>query len=164
MAKVAQSAHIPLAPVRLWELMRDLDRRPQWDPSVRELTRAARLVPDGATILHYTAPLALGLTWRWEGEYVTFDPPERSAVRMLHGSALRPFRQLAGSWTLTPDGPGTLLRISVQFEPRLRLLEGLLARRVSKIVDDSLARLGRLAAGFAAPSHASLHVKARGSA
>ena len=146
MAKVSQSAHIPLVPARLWELMRDLDRRPQWDPSVCELTREARSGGNGATILHYTAPLALGLTWRWEGEYVTFDPPERSAVRMLHGSAFRPFRQLTGSWTLRPDGHGTLLRISVQFKPRLWLLEGLVARRVSKVMADSLVRLRRLVA------------------
>jgi hypothetical protein len=150
MAKVAQSAHSPLAPARLWALMRDLERRPQWDRSVCELTREARLVPNGATILQYTAPLALGLTWRWEGGYVTFDPPARSSVRMLRGSALRPFRQLAGSWTLRPDGQGTLLRISVQFEPRLRLLEALVARRVSKITSDSLVRLGRLAADMSA--------------
>lgn len=96
-------------------------------------------------ILRYAAPLALGMIWRWEGEYVTFDPPARSAVRMRHGSALRPFRKLAGSWTLRPDGEGTLLRISVQFEPRVRLLEGLMARRVSRITADSLVRLRRLA-------------------
>jgi len=150
MAKVTQSAHIPLAPVRLWTLMCDLERRPQWDRSVRELTREARLDPAGDTVLRYTAPLALGLTWRWEGEYVTFDPPARSAVQMLHGSALRPFRQLAGSWTLRPDGQGTLLRISVRFEPRLRLLEGLMARRVSTITADSLVRLRRLASDMPA--------------
>jgi ribosome-associated toxin RatA of RatAB toxin-antitoxin module len=97
-----------------------------------------------AAILRYTAPLMLGLTWRWEGEYISYNPPERSAVRMQWGSMFRPFRKLAGSWILTPEEQGTLLKITVQFEPRIPLFEGLVTRRVSRVTTESLIRLRKL--------------------
>jgi ribosome-associated toxin RatA of RatAB toxin-antitoxin module len=144
MAKVTHSTYIPLAPDKLWNLMCDLDQRPKWDPSVLTLKREGEGTPHRQPTLYYTAPLAFGLTWSWEGEYVVLDPPEQSAVRMRRGSFLRPFRQLAGSWRLTPDGSGTKLQIIVNFEPRVALLAPLMARRVSKVTTESLRRLAAL--------------------
>lgn len=144
MAKVVRSTHIPLPPDQLWDIMRDVNTRPRWDVSVCRLEREDGVDTNGAAILRYTAPLVLGLTWRWDGEYISYHPPERSAVRMQWGSMFRPFRQLAGSWILTPDEQGTLLKITVQFEPRIRLLEGLMTRRVSRVATESLTRLRQL--------------------
>ena len=144
MAKVTHSAYLPVAPDKLWHLMCDLDQRPKWDPSVRTLKREHAGAPGDRPTLYYTAPLLLGATWSWEGEYVVLEPPEQSAVRMRWGSFLRPFHQLAGSWRLTPDGSGTRLQITVNFEPRIPLLSTLISRRVSKITAESLRRLAVL--------------------
>ena len=144
MAKITHSTYISIAPDKLWDLMCDLDQRPKWDPSVRTLKRESEGDPHRHPTLYYTAPLAFGLTWSWEGEYVVLDPPEHSAVRMRRGSFLRPFHQLAGSWRLTPDGSGTQLQIIVNFESRVALLAPFMAHRVSKITADSLRRLASL--------------------
>lgn len=144
MAKITHSTYIPIAPEKLWDLMCDLDQRPKWDPSVRTLKRQYDGDPHGRPTLYYTAPLMLGLTWSWEGEYVVLEPPEQSAVRMRWGSFLRPFHQLAGSWRLTPDGSGTRLQITVNFSPRIPFLGTLISRRVSKVTAESLRRLAAL--------------------
>lgn len=144
MPKVVRSAQIPLPPDKLWTIMRDVNMRPRWDVSVCRLEREDGSNVNATTLLRYTAPLMLGLTWRWEGEYSSYNPPERSAVRMQWGSMFRPFRKLAGSWILTPDEQGTLLKITVQFEPRIALFEGLVTRRVSRVTTESLIRLRQL--------------------
>ena len=144
MPKVVRSAQIPLPPDKLWTIMRDVNMRPRWGVSVCRLEREDGSNVNATTFLRYTAPLMLGLTWRWEGEYSSYNPPERSAVRMQWGSMFRPFRKLAGSWILTPDEQGTLLKITVQFEPRIALFEGLVTRRVSRVTTESLIRLRQL--------------------
>ena len=144
MPKVVRSAQIPLPPDKLWTIMRDVNMRPRWDVSVCRLEREDGADVTATAILRYTAPLMLGLTWRWQGEYSSYNPPERSAVRMQWGSMFRPFRKLAGSWILTPDEQGTLLKITVQFEPRIALFEGLVTRRVSRVTTESLIRLQQL--------------------
>lgn len=148
MAKVTQNAHISMAPVDLWALMCDLEQRPRWDPSVNQLRREPLPGSTRSALLHYTAPLTLGITWTWTGEYISFLPPKQSAVRMLGGSALRPFKTLAGSWSLKPDGSGTSVQITVNFEPRFRLLEKFMAQRVAKLTAESLRRLSVLASQF----------------
>ena len=146
MPQVSRSELIPLPPQALWELMTDLSLRPRWDASVVSISREPGGDDPTATVLRYTAPLVFGLTWRWEGVYAAFDPPTRSAVRMVTGSALRPFKRLAGTWLLAPEDAATRLRLIVQFEARLPGLNGVQAWRVARLLDASLLRLHRLAA------------------
>ena len=117
--RVEAETHIPLSPSDLWELMRDVALRPHWDATVRSVVREDGDKEGMTTRLYYVAPLPLGFRWSWEGEYASFQPPHTSSVRMMKGSSLRPFKSLAGTWILRPDGEGTLLRIVVSFEPRL---------------------------------------------
>ena len=121
MFRAEAEAIIPLAPDELWELMRDVDRRPRWDASVKRVKRARPSPSEETERLYFTAPLFLGLTWSWEGEYVSFKGPQTSAVKMVKGSLLRPFSALVGTWLLAPREEGTNLRLIVSFKPRIGL-------------------------------------------
>ena len=151
MPRVEADAHIPLPPHQLWELMRNTFLRPRWDLSVREVVRDDGTVPGTTTRLHYVAPLPLRLQWRWEGEYVSFQAPHTTSVRMVKGSLLRPFRSLVGTWLLRSEGDGTLLKIVVSFEPRFTFpFSGpLMVRYVRMILHKSLHSLRLLAVEWA---------------
>ena len=144
MAKVEERIVIRVPVDRLWDLVRDPARRPQWDRSVQSVQRLESADPLEARFF-YVAPLALGLTWRWEGRYAVFHDHKRAAVQMERGSLLRPFRRLAGTWLLAEHSQGTLLTMNVNFEPRLRIMGPFVARRVQRVLRQSLARLKVLA-------------------
>ena len=68
MYRVQDSEFIPMHPEDTWNLIRDLELRPIWDETVSKVQRDDKF-------LYYVAPLFMGLSWYWQGEYVTFDPP-----------------------------------------------------------------------------------------
>lgn len=140
MPKVEERVIVAVPLEKLWELVRDTEHRPQWDASVISVQRVEGGSPED-TRFRYIAPLVLGLRWRWEGKYAVFQDHRRAAVQMIQGSALRPFRRLAGTWTLTPHERGTLLTMTVNFEPRVKLLEPLMRWRVRRVLRQTLAKL-----------------------
>ncbi len=124
-----------------WNLIRDLSLRPVWDQTVSKVDRDENL-------LYYVAPLFLGLSWYWTGEYITFEPPNRSAIRMIYGSITRPFKSLVGTWIITPrDDRNAMLTMNISFEPRIPipLLDILMRGRVKKLLRKSLSKLSHLA-------------------
>ena len=140
MRRVQENRIIPIPPMQTWDLMRNLDLRPKWDRTILSVSRDEEF-------LYYVAPALLGLHWLWKGEYITFEPPLRSAVRMAWGSRLRPFKYLVGSWILRPRESVTDLTMIVSFEPRLPLpmLGRIMEMRVKSLLKKSLSNLSNLA-------------------
>ena len=143
MPRVQAESYIPIPPLALWELMRNLTLRPKWDASILQVSRDELNVGKASSHLHYVAPLMLGLQWKWEGEYVSFQAPTRTSIRMVKGSFFRPFRNLVGSWVLQPKGYGTQLKLVVSFEPRFRFpfWGPLMTSRLRSILQRSLKQL-----------------------
>ncbi|MCX6022858.1 MAG: SRPBCC family protein [Chloroflexi bacterium] len=151
MPKIEEKIVIAAPLDQVWTLMRDTGRRPEWDLSVRSVRRVESGDP-ADTRFYYVAPLALGLTWRWEGRYAVFHDHRRAAVQLISGSALRPFRKLAGTWLLNPVDGGALLTMNVNFEPRMSWLAPLMAWRVRRVLRQSLVRFKALAESEAVPA------------
>ena len=80
----------PRAP--LFDLMQDYERRLEWDPFLRE----ARLVDAAASAVGVRAWCVDQDGRGMETEYVSFDRPNRVAVRMTKGPWM--FRKFAGAW------------------------------------------------------------------
>ena len=147
MPKASANRHIAISPESLWELMGRVDIRSVWDLSVNRFHRDGVGGDMANTRLHYRAPLIAGVFWEWEGAYITYEPPRRTAVQMVSGSRLRPFKRLAGSWVLTEESDGTRLELIVQFESRLPFIGNLVARMITQILEGSLVRLEQLSTG-----------------
>ena len=145
MPRVSASRHIATSPETLWDLMSSVELRPLWDLSVNRFHRYGPEDDLSGMRLRYRAPLIAGLYWEWEAAYVTYKPPQRTAVQMLNGSRLRPFKRLAGSWILTEERGGTRLELVVQFEPRLPFAARLMSPFIGRVLERSLVRLEKLA-------------------
>ena len=150
MPRVDRSIDVPLSPECTWDLMTDLKLRPSWDNSILDVQRGKLDHHDSSKGLSYRAPLFGRISWNWEGVYASFDPPYRSAVRMVWGSRLRPFRSLVGTWVLSGSESFTNVRMIVSFEPRLRLptLARLMGYRVKIVLGRSLINLRDLSMNY----------------
>jgi ribosome-associated toxin RatA of RatAB toxin-antitoxin module len=112
---------------KLFALTQDYSQRLDWDPFLK----VARLC-DGATEAKIgvrawcVARSGLGM----ETEYISFDPPKRTAVRMTQG----PFfiKKFSGSWVFSEEGPETRVtfRYNVIARPAWlgRLLHGVFTK------------------------------------
>ena len=83
----------------LFDLTQDYSRRLDWDPFLKE----ARLIggaekPAVGVRAWCVANTGMGM----ETEYVSFSPPERTAVKMTRGPAI--LKSFAGSWIFEPLG------------------------------------------------------------
>ena len=143
--RVSSSRLIAASPETLWDLMSSIELRPQWDLSVSQFDRSGPGHDLANIRLRYRAPLIAGLFWEWEGAYVTYRPPRRTAVQMLNGSRLRPFKRLAGSWILKAERGGTHLELVVLFESRLPFVARLMSPFIRRVLERSLVRLEKLA-------------------
>jgi hypothetical protein len=135
-----ESIEIDAEPAELFGLSQDYDRRLEWDPFLR----SARLVGAREAGVGVRALCVARSGWAMETEYVSFNPPRATAVRMTRGPWF--LSSFAGSWRFEEIGLGRTrvgFRYSLQARPRALswLLNPVLARSFGR---DTRARLRAL--------------------
>ncbi len=77
----------------LFDLTQDYSRRLDWDPFLKEARLVGGANTPGVGVRAWcVANSGMGM----ETEYVTFSPPERTAIKMTRGPAI--LKTFAGSW------------------------------------------------------------------
>lgn len=99
--RVDQSIVIAASPADLFALTQDYSRRLMWDPFLKsaELMNGAQEAGVGVRA-YCVAKNGLGM----ETEYVSFNPPHATAVKMTRGPWL--FDRFAGAWHFNEVAPG----------------------------------------------------------
>ena len=124
-----QSIVIDADPAALFRLTQDYDRRLEWDPFLR----SARLIGDAREPGVGVRALCVAKNgWAMETEYVSFDPPRVTAVKMTRGPWF--LERFAGAWHFEEIAPGRTqvdLRYSLRVSPRW--LSWLLTPIVSRV-------------------------------
>jgi ribosome-associated toxin RatA of RatAB toxin-antitoxin module len=111
-----QSIEIAAAPEALFALTQDYARRLEWDPFLKsaELVGGATTAAVGVRA-YCVARTGLGM----ETEYVSFNPPRTTAVKMTRGPWL--LAGFAGTWRfepLAPDRTRVVFRYHLRARPR----------------------------------------------
>jgi ribosome-associated toxin RatA of RatAB toxin-antitoxin module len=108
MREVRRSALVAQPPARMFALINDIERYPEfvpWCTRARIEARTEREIV--ATLGVRRGPLRAEFTTRNE-----LDPPTRIALRLVRG----PFRELEGRWLLTPIGTtGSRIELQLRF-------------------------------------------------
>jgi ribosome-associated toxin RatA of RatAB toxin-antitoxin module len=108
MREVRRSALVAQPPARMFALINDIERYPEfvpWCTRARIEERSEREIV--ATLGVRRGPLRAEFTTRNE-----LDPPTRIALRLVRG----PFRELEGQWVLTPIGTtGSRIELQLRF-------------------------------------------------
>lgn len=130
--KCEESIIIAASPAELFSLTQDYARRLEWDPFLKsaELLNGAAAVDVGVRAL-CVAHSGLAM----ETEYVSFNPPRTTAVRMTRGPRL--IDSFAGSWCFEEVAPG---RTRVVFRYNLRARPRWLSRLLTPLLGWAFAR------------------------
>jgi ribosome-associated toxin RatA of RatAB toxin-antitoxin module len=137
MREVKRSATVAQPPSRLYELINDIERYPQFVPGCTharvEVRSAGEIV---ATLGVRWGPLRAEFTTRNE-----LEPERRIQMHLVRG----PFRVLEGEWTLTPLGQnGCRIELAIRFAFANRLsalfFEPLFQETAESLVDAFVTR------------------------
>lgn len=145
MATFARSIDVDVPRAWLFDLMQDYDRRLEWDEFLSE----ARLVGDATQSGVGVRAWCVDTAGRgMETEYVSFQPPERVAVKMTRGPWM--FSSFAGSWVyreLGPERTAMTFRYHMEMRPRIlgklgdRALVWIFERDMQSRLDSAKRRL-----------------------
>jgi ribosome-associated toxin RatA of RatAB toxin-antitoxin module len=137
MREVKRSATVAQPPARLYELINDIERYPQFVPGCTHARVEARsAVEIVATLGVRRGPLRAEFTTRNE-----LEPERRIQMHLVRG----PFRVLEGEWTLTPLGQnGCRIELAIRFAFANRLsalfFEPLFQETAESLVDAFVTR------------------------
>jgi hypothetical protein len=117
MATLEQQCLIHTDLATAFRTSQDYSCRSQWDPFAKTIQREA----NG----HVSITAWHGM--QMSVEYVSWRPPERAAIRMVHGP--RMLENFAGSWSFTQHAPGVIkvrFRYQIKAAHNWRFLESLM--------------------------------------
>lgn len=138
MAKYTVIRRLPYTPDQLFALVGDVDRYPDFVPWVTSMrTWNARENPDGTSQLDAEAGVGFSFLREKFATRVRRDSASRTiAVDLLSG----PFRKLQNRWRFSPaPGGGTQIEFDIDFEFKVRLLDGLLRANFDRAVHKLIA-------------------------
>jgi hypothetical protein len=115
----------------LFGLSQDYDRRLEWDPFLRSASLVGARGAGGGI----RALCVARSGWAMETEYVSFNPPRATAVKMTRGPWF--LASFAGSWRFEEIGPG---RTRVAFRYSLAARPRVLSWLLNQILGLSFAR------------------------
>lgn len=101
MPTLEQAIEINAEPQALFQLTQDYDHRLVWDPFLKEARLVGGAKEAGVGVRAYcVARTGMGM----EAEYITFNPPHVTAVKMTKGPRI--LAKFAGSWRFQEVAPG----------------------------------------------------------
>jgi ribosome-associated toxin RatA of RatAB toxin-antitoxin module len=130
MREVKRSALIAESPARMFALISDVERYPEFVPyctAARIVSRKDNEVQ--ATLNIKRGPLKVEITSR-----TLFEPDRRILIQLVKG----PFRVMEGLWTLTPLGN---LGCRIEYEMRFEFANRLTAALFEPLFEDTAASL-----------------------
>jgi coenzyme Q-binding protein COQ10 len=123
---------LPYEPRQLFDLVGDVERYPEFVPWVLRLrTWNPRAEGEGVSLVDAEAEVGFSFIHERFATRVRRDGPALAIdVDLISG----PFRRLQNRWRFEPDPQGALLRFSIDFEFKSRLLDALLAANLHRAV------------------------------
>ena len=137
MDRIARERHLSAAAPRVFAIVADHERMPEWFPA-REVVRrrAGAPHPDGVGAVRVLRGSGLAV----EEEITAYEPGSRLETVLLAGAPLRSARSEV---RLAPERDGTRVHWSVEFEPLVPGSAWIARRLLVRALDRALAGLAR---------------------
>lgn len=145
MPRIEEQVDIKAAPSDVFRFCHDVERRPEWDERVASVKVLSGTPIRRGTLVRIDAQPPRGPVFSWEGEYVEFQFPSRSEVRVIDAAPSSYFRAGSEVWQVSSSGGDARFTVAWDYEPRGilgRILDVLGGRaRVRRAIGRSLANL-----------------------
>jgi ribosome-associated toxin RatA of RatAB toxin-antitoxin module len=131
---------IQAPPETVYQLAKDIERFPEFLPNVQEVKITER---DGGRVVSSWVGLVpeFKRTLKWTEEDVWDDAAHTCIFRLISGD----WDQYDGTWSFTPEGSGTRVRMTITYEYNVpligALIKQLLRKLVQRNVEETLAGL-----------------------
>ncbi len=151
MARIEESVEIAAAPANVFRFCHEPEKRPDWDERVTRVELLTSKPVRQGTLVRFDIGQAGGALFSWDGEYVRFQYPLGSTVRVLDAAPSSPFKSGTETWEFSATAMGTRVTVIWEYSPR-----GLLARigdalggrgSARRAIRRSLANLKKLVEG-----------------
>jgi uncharacterized protein YndB with AHSA1/START domain len=110
MPRIEESIEIQAAPIDVFRFCHDIVSRPEWDEQVTYIELLTGKLIRSGTLMRVDSKGPSGEVFSWEGEYVSYQPPLSSRVRVLDAASASPFdRGSEVSWEFGSVGDKTRL-------------------------------------------------------
>jgi ribosome-associated toxin RatA of RatAB toxin-antitoxin module len=144
MRHIRRSALVGTSPQRMFDLINDVERYPEFVPGCT----AARVIESSASELHAELTVGAGLMKATFSTRNRLSPPDLIEIQLEKG----PLKSLHGRWTLVPvaagDVAGCRVELDLSFEPEGGLaamaLTPVIEKLAGSLVDAFVARARRL--------------------
>ena len=114
----AEQRFLPYAPEKLYDLVADIERYPEFLP----WCVGARVLSREDNVVHAELMIGFKMIRETFTSEVTLNPPDRVDVEYQKG----PFKHLKNHWEFKPHPDGCLIDFYIDFEFRSRLLRNLI--------------------------------------
>jgi coenzyme Q-binding protein COQ10 len=128
---------LPYAPDQLFRLVGDVDRYPEFVPWLTTMrTWNAHEIEPGVNCVDAEAGVGFSFLRETFATRVIRDANARHVgVNLIRG----PFRALKNDWRFEPEGEGTRIEFSIEFEFKTRLLDAFLAANMDRAIEKLIA-------------------------
>lgn len=123
MARIEESIEIAAPSANVFRFCHEVERQPDWDVRVTRVELLTSRPVRQGTLIRVDAGRASGNIFSWDGEYVSFQYPTTSTVKVLDAAPSSPFKSGSETWQFTSTGSGTRFTLVWDYTPR-----GLFAR------------------------------------
>jgi uncharacterized protein YndB with AHSA1/START domain len=132
MARIEASIDIAAPRTDVFRYCHDLDHRHHWDERVVGAEMISPRPVRRGSLVRIEAGRGGEFDFTWDGEYIEYSLPRRSALKVLDAAPSSPFKSGTETWEFTTVDNLTRLSLTWEYEP-----SGLLAS-----ISDTLGRRG----------------------
>jgi hypothetical protein len=142
---IEASINIAAAPAVVFRFCHDVARRPEWDERVVGVELLSPKPVRRGTLLRVDAGSSGKFAFTWDAEYIEFQFPSSSTVRVIDAAPSSPFDVGSESWQFGSVSGGTRFTLVWDYHPRgsIARIADVLGRRSStrRAIQRSLANL-----------------------
>ena len=135
MARIEESINIAAAPTAVFKLCHDIARRPEWDARVVGVELLTPAPIRRGSLVRIEAGRAGKFLFSWDAEYVSYQFPSGSTLKVLDAALSSPFIAGSETWQFSKSGDGTRFTLVWEYRPR-----GFIARIADVLGRRSAAR------------------------
>jgi hypothetical protein len=135
MTRIEESIEIAAAPTAVFRLCHDLARRPEWDERVVGVELMTPAPVRRGSLIRIDAGRAGQFLFTWEAEYVDYQLPSGSTLKVIDAAPSSPFKVGSETWKFEHVGGGARFTLIWEYRPRgffARLGDALGRRRATQ--------------------------------